>query len=254
MAPPGLSVLISTYNDRDLVAKKLAEVRGQTIFDDVEFIFIETASPQRERELLQPFCDEHANCRLLTSDVRESLYAAWNRGWRAARGDWVCYSNMDDTMHPRLLEIVGAQIAIREWDLCSVLIAKQSELDDERDSWDERHVARLELSTRPGPFTAWRRSLLDEFGPFDERFVMAGDKDFWSRAIAHKLNIGVIAKVLYLYTVGSSQLSKQGVPAADQSLMDAKAYPMRWPSNYRLRVRLLSPAARLAPGLLTPSA
>jgi glycosyltransferase involved in cell wall biosynthesis len=252
MVLPSLSVLISTYNDRDLVDKKLAEIQRQTIFGDVEFVFVETASPERERELLQPFCAEHPNCRLLTTDEREPLFAAWNRGWGAARGDWVCYTNMDDAMHPQLLETVRGEIADHDWDLLSVLIAKQPDQGDGRDGFALSRLARLELSTRPGPFTAWRRDLLDEFGGFEDRFVMAGDKDFWSRAIARGLRIGVVGKVLYLYTVGSGQLSKQGVPERDQRIMDEKPYPMRWPAVYSRKARLYTPLLRLAPGLLAP--
>ena len=70
---PQISVLISTYNNRRFVAKKLAEIQRQTIFDRAEFIFIETGSPERERELIAPFCAEHPNCRLLTTEDRRTL-------------------------------------------------------------------------------------------------------------------------------------------------------------------------------------
>jgi biofilm PGA synthesis N-glycosyltransferase PgaC len=103
-ASPRISVLISCYNNARFVAKKLAEIRAQTWFDHAEFLFIETASPERERELFSPFCAQHPNCRLLALDERKSLYEAWNIGWREARASLVCYSNMDDAMHPLLLE------------------------------------------------------------------------------------------------------------------------------------------------------
>jgi glycosyltransferase involved in cell wall biosynthesis len=252
MALPSLSVLISTYNDRDLVHKKMAEIRRQTIFSEVEFIFIETASPQKERELLRPLCDENANCKLVTTDSRESLFAAWNRGWQLAPGDWVCYSNMDDSMHPKLLEILRNSIARHDWDLCGVLIAKQDEHAAQRDSWAPSHLSKLALSTRPGPFTAWRNDLRLELGEFEGAFISAGDKDFWSRAIARKLKVGLVPKVLYLYTTGADQLSKQGVPATDQALMDAQPYPMLWPGKYRLQTKFWSPVLRVAPNLVVP--
>ena len=69
---PQISVIISTYNDRDLVKKKLLEIQGQTAFNRTEFIFIEPASPGREREILEPFCEQHVNCRLITAEERLS--------------------------------------------------------------------------------------------------------------------------------------------------------------------------------------
>ena len=54
---PAITVLISAYNDRALVPKKLAEIQAQTLFVQAEFIFIETGSPGRERELFEPDWD-----------------------------------------------------------------------------------------------------------------------------------------------------------------------------------------------------
>jgi hypothetical protein len=80
---PKITVLISTFNDRAHVAKKLTEITQQSIFSDAEFLFLETASPEREREELAPFCDAHNNCRLITSEDRLTLYEAWNLGWES---------------------------------------------------------------------------------------------------------------------------------------------------------------------------
>jgi GT2 family glycosyltransferase len=113
-----ISVLISTYDNRRFVEKKLVEIGRQTIFDQAEFIFVVTASPGHERNLLSPFCAGHPNCRLLALDERKTLYEAWNLGWDAATAPLVCNSNMDDAMHPRLLETVADTMERRPWDVC----------------------------------------------------------------------------------------------------------------------------------------
>src|SRR5690349_5816495 len=136
---PRISVLISSYNNARFVAKKLAEISAQTIFDEAEFLFIETASPERERELFAPFCREHANCRVIATNERRTLYQAWNIGWREARAPIVCYSNMDDAMHPLLLEKVAREMEKRSPDVCTVLIAKQP-MDEQWNSWESKRV------------------------------------------------------------------------------------------------------------------
>ena len=172
-----ISVLISTFNDRDFVEKKLLEVQEQTAFERVEFIFIEPNSPGSERDLLEPFCEKHANCRLIKLDQQITLYQAWNLGWEAALAPIVCISNMDDAMHPELLERVIEGMARNAWDVATVLIAKQV-IDEDMNSWDQQRLRQLELSTRPGPFFAWRTELKDSLGMFDERLELIGDKDF----------------------------------------------------------------------------
>lgn len=234
--------------------KKLAEIRRQTWFGRVKFIFIETASPERERELFAPFCEQHPNCRLLATDERQTLYGAWNLGWNAARAPLLCYSNMDDTMHPRLLESVVTAMQRHVWDACSVLIARQP-VDGQWNDWSPRRLQRLTLSPRPGPFTAWRTELRETIGMFDEQFMSAGDKDFWSRLVEKKMKLGLIKKVLYLYTKSPEQLSKSDAGrtrrAQDQRLLDAKPYPVRWPVALRRQVYWLRHLFRLCSGCFT---
>lgn len=253
---PRISVLISTYNNRRFVDKKLREARRQSIFDEAEFLFLETASPGRERELLQPFCDAHPNCRLLATDDRHTLYSAWNLGWDAARAPLLCYSNMDDSMHPRLLEQVATAMERRGWDACSVLIAKQLAEDAALDTWSRSRLARLPLSLRPGPFTAWRADLKERFGQFDGRFAVVGDKDFWSRLIARRMKIGLVPKVLYLYTKSLGQLSKGQYHSTrreqEEKLLREKPYPIRWPYHMRNQIMVLRYLRRLFPARFIP--
>ena len=234
-----ISVLISTYDDRSLVEKKLLEIQGQTAFERAEFIFIEPASPGLEREVLEPFCEQYANCRLIAPDERIGLYRAWNLGWEVASAPLVCISNMDDAMHPRLLERVLQKLSQRDFDLYTVLIAKQG-IDAELNSFDPERLRQLDISLRPGPFFVWRRDLLVDFGGFDARFEVIGDKDFWARAEDRKLKIGLLSEVLYLYTKHPDQLSKS--PAflakrqADAKLSASKGYPHRWCAKLQRQV------------------
>ncbi len=252
ISAPSISVLISTYRNARFVAKKLAELRAQTWFEHAEFIFIETASPERERELLAPFCAAHPNCRLLTTEDRRTLYEAWNLGWQAARAPLVCYSNMDDAMHPRLLEAVVRAMARHQWDACSVLIAGQMATDARLDDWSPRRLRRLRINSRPGAFTAWRKSLAEKVGMFDAGFVAAGDLDFWSRLVANKLRVGLVPKILYLYTKSPEQLSKTNHAgrAPDRERLAAKPYPITWPPGNRRRVYALRVVARIFPWLV----
>ena len=205
-----ISCIISTYCDAGYVCKKMEEIVQQTIFADVEFIFIETGSPERERDEIFPYTEKYSNIRLLTTDDRRSLYEAWNMAWNEANAEVVCYSNMDDALHPCCLEYVADYMENRKSvDLCSVMIAYQYENSEgERDGFDPERLRKLKISRRPGPFTAWRKNLKDQIGMFDENFKVMGDLDFWSRAIAAKLGVGMIYKVLYLYSVAPTQLSK----------------------------------------------
>jgi glycosyltransferase involved in cell wall biosynthesis len=229
-----ISVLISTYDDAALVDKKLDEIQKQSLFEEAEFIFIETASPGKERLVLAPFCAQHSNCRLVALEERKTLFEAWNLGWDMARAPVICYSNMDDCMHPKLLEQVVAAMDNNAWDVCSVLIAKQPLANIYRqDMWSIHYLRHLKLSHRPGPFTAWRKAIEKDIGKFDPEFYAAGDKDFWARIQASGVRYGLVRKVLYLYSKSPQQLSKsdagRGSRKKDKMLASRKPYTFTWP-------------------------
>lgn len=235
-----ITVLISTYDDRALVEKKLREIQGQTAFERAEFIFIEPASPGGERELLEPFCAEHANCRLIALEERVGLYRAWNLGWEAASAPLVCISNMDDAMHSELLERVILDAQKTDWDVATVLIAKQDS-GEGMDSWDRQRLAQLPLNTRPGAFFVWRKELKECLGMFNEDLEIVGDKEFWARISQSKLKVRLIPELLYLYTKHPSQLSKRSEfrsrKKAEKRRCLERHQRYEWPSSLRWKIR-----------------
>jgi hypothetical protein len=235
-----LTVIISVYDDRVLVEQKLAEISGQSAFKTSNFIFIEPNSPGFERELIKPFCESNENCRLITLNERITLYEAWNLGWENASTKYVCISNMDDRMHPELLESVAEAMEEKKCDLLSVLIAKES-LGTTWDELEGRCLCSLNISRRPGPFFAWKRSIKDSLGMFDSEMTVAGDKDFWARASFLKLRMYLLPRVLYIYSKHPDQLSKNDAfkmqKAKDLERSHSKEYSHRWPVSIQSAIR-----------------
>ncbi len=227
---PRISCIISTYSDIEFVEKKISEIQKQTIFKEAEFIFVETNSPERERDVIGPYTEKFPNIRLITRDERKTLYEAWNLGWQEATADIVCNSNMDDALHPQCLEYVVAKMdADPSMDLCSVMIAYQNqESPGSMDSFDLNRLKKLKIGRRPGPFSAWRKNIDQKIGMFDEYYKIMGDMDFWSQAAHNKLNASLIKKVLYLYTVAPTQLSKRSDNSAEKTHAAQKGITMDW--------------------------
>lgn len=227
---PRISCILSTYSDGGLVEKKIREILRQRIFDEVEFLFVETGSPDRERDLIAPYCEQYPNIKLVTTDERKTLYEAWNLGWQAASADVVCYSNMDDALHPECLQrVVEAMESDPELDLCSVMIGYQNEKSPgEMDSFEPERLKQLKIGRRPGPFSAWRKSLSEKIGMFDDHYRIIGDLDFWARAGAADVRAKLIRKVLYLYTIAPSQLSKRIDKTPERKYAADKGVVLKW--------------------------
>jgi hypothetical protein len=120
-------------------------------------------------------------------------------------------------------------------------------MDEQWNDWSR--AARLSLSTRPGPFAAWRNELSATAGWFDERFQIAGDKEFWGRVASGGRRVGLIPKVLYLYTRNPQSISveaRQSDRWRREKALLAETNP-GWPTEMRRRIRWIRCMRALMP-------
>ena len=73
---------------------------------DVEFLFVDDASPDDSRHLLEEVLAAHPgrSARILTHPVNRGLPAARNTGLDAAGGKYICHLDSDDYPEPDMLE------------------------------------------------------------------------------------------------------------------------------------------------------
>lgn len=103
---PSVSVVIPYYNSSDTIGRALDSVAAQTV-PALEVIIIDDRSLPAQREALDALQDEHAATpvRVMHQASNQGPAAARNRGWEAARGEWVAFLDSDDSWHPRRLEL-----------------------------------------------------------------------------------------------------------------------------------------------------
>ena len=90
-APPPVlvSAIVSTFNAARFIRGCIEDLEGQTISDKIEIIIVDSASEQNEGEIVREFQERYPNIRYTRTEQRESVYAAWNRGIRMARGKYI---------------------------------------------------------------------------------------------------------------------------------------------------------------------
>lgn len=97
---PKVSVLMTLYNKGPYVAEAIQSVLAQT-FTDFELLVVDDASTDDGLEVVKGFAD--ARIRILESPVNTGRAAAANRGFDAARGEYVAVLDADDIAHPERL-------------------------------------------------------------------------------------------------------------------------------------------------------
>lgn len=210
-----VSAIVSVYKAGRFIHGCLKDLEAQTIADRMEIIIIDSASPENEKEIVKAFQDRFANIRYIRTKKRETVYAAWNRAIKAARGKYVTNANTDDRHTAAAFEIMACTLDAHPE--LALVYADCIITDIENETfaqctpvgayrwlaWDRRRL--LEDGCFMGPQPMWRRSLHAEYGYFDDTFITSGDYEFWLR-ISQTHDFMHISQFLGLYLRSSRSI------------------------------------------------
>ncbi len=215
---PLVSAIVSTYNAERFIRQKLEDLEAQTVADRLEIVVVDSGSKQNERTAVFDFMKHSTNILYLRTGQRETVYQAWNRGIRAARGEFITNANTDDRLRRDAIEmLVGAlqlnpEKMLAYGDSIVTLHENESFADctpHDYLRWPDFDHSKLLDFCYVGPHPVWRRALHDELGYFDERYQCAADYEFWLRA-AERYDFIHIPELLGLYWLNEGTVSRKG--------------------------------------------
>ncbi len=246
---PCFSVIVLNWNGRHLLGECLDALRAQT-FRDFETIVVDNGSTDGSAEFLRARASDPV---VLLALAANAGYAGGNnRGLALARGTWAVFLNNDTQADPRWLEELH-DAARRHPDVdvfaCKVLnYFRRDEIDTvghllypdginrgrgrlEKD--DGRYDREEEVFFPSGCAAAYRRSLLDRIGGFDESFFAYGDDtDLGLRArfAGARCLLAPRAVVYHKYSETSGAYSEFKVYHVERNRVWVllKYFPLRW--------------------------
>lgn len=204
-----VTAIVSAYNSEHFMRGCLKDLTTQTLFTTgkLEIIVIDSASHQNEGEMVRHFQAHHPNIHYIRTESRETIYQAWNRGIKAARGKYITNANTDDRHRPDALEVMAEtldanpDIALVYGDCLVTNFPNQTFDQAIRCGYHIRpdYSPEIMLSgCHMGPQPMWRKNIHDEIGYFSEELRSAGDYEFWCRT-ALKYMMMHIPQFLGLY-------------------------------------------------------
>jgi hypothetical protein len=248
-AHPRVSVIVPTYQRRELVRRAIASAIAQTL-RDFELIVVDDGSSDGTRELFEAAGDLDGRLRY---EWQPNLgpAAARNRGLRLARAEIVAFLDSDDHWLPNHLAVVTEVLRERPdavlVSTCPKFILAGRERFAQASLVDYRETLLGEAAAAGFmPCVAVRRAAILEAGAFDERLEAMEDSDLLRRLAT----IGPFAlirrhTVIAQTTVGSlrerAQRSGHYLAAAEFSAQNLATAVDRLPEPERTR---LSPQAR----------
>lgn len=205
-----VSAIVSVYNCEAFIEGLLEDLINQSLYKkgQLEIILVDTASQQNEAPIIKSYQRRYDHIHYIRTEQRLTVYGAWNIGIEHSKGKYLTNANADDRHHMDALEIMARhldqmpEVVLVYADVYVTETPNQT--FDQADKskryywydWDRKTL--LEKGCFIGPQPMWRRSVHDEYGLFDDSFVVSGDAEFWLR-ISQNHNFYHIREPLGLY-------------------------------------------------------
>lgn len=220
-APAGylVSAIVSTYNSEAFIRGCLQDLVEQTLYQkgQLEIVVVNSGSEENEEAIVKEYQARYRHIQYIKTAERETIYAAWNRGIRAARGRYITNANTDDRHAPDMMEKQAT--ALEQNPDAAGVYSYFCVTHTPNQTWQNKTVVKVETwhpayshdnllkGNFMGPFPMWRRSLHDEYGWFDPALKVAGDYEFFLR-VSQTHPMLLIPEPLGLYYYNPSSLER----------------------------------------------
>lgn len=99
-----ISVIVPVYNVENYISDCVESILTQS-FCEFELILIDDGSTDRSGELCDQFAEQDDRIRVL-HQANQGQAAARNNALDIAKGEWICFVDSDDLIHPQMLEVL----------------------------------------------------------------------------------------------------------------------------------------------------
>lgn len=224
---PRVTVIVTSYNQADLVGQALDSVAAQTE-SDLELVVTDDGSADDSQGTIEAWLAQHdVQGTLVAADRNVGLPAMLNRALPLIRGEYVVVLNGDDWMEPDRLAVQAAALDVAP-DAVGLVYSDLRVVDADGvptgDIFPPSSVERregdvfLHIIQHPMigmPSVMFRRAVLDRIGPWDESLV-ADDFDFLLRVAAAGYEFRYVPAVIVNYRqVEESLTSVRGAELAE---------------------------------------
>ena len=215
---PRISVIMPAHNVEAYVGEALASLHAQSA-TDFELIAVDDGSTDGTADILEAWrgrFEESGRRATIVRREQGGAGAARNDALDRARGEYLCFLDSDDRLHPDALAVLASRLdddAALDFvfPLCRHVDQHGAPLGVVSTVSRERYSARDLLFANPihsGTGVMLRRVRAEAAGRFDTGLPACIDLEYWIRVTAHRQNnIGVVPRVLVDYRMRPGQIT-----------------------------------------------
>ncbi len=186
---PAISVIILNYNGIPWLERCLASLRCQTIFDQIEVVIADNASPDQSGSLAAELVRDWPRGCYLQNGANIGYAGGNNRAAKQARGRYLLFLNNDTWLEPNCLEYL-----LQEAEASGAMAATPLLMDYTDDTMQStggggfdvfglpicgpsQWSHRQEIFSASGAALLIRRDWFQKLGGFDDHFFMYADEE-----------------------------------------------------------------------------
>lgn len=211
-APPLVSVIIPAYNSARYLPEAIESVLAQT-YPHVEAVVVNDGSTDQSGEVLREYQARDPRVKVV-NQPNAGLPSARNSGIQASSGQFLCYLDADDVIHPdKIQKQLDYLLAHPDIDLVYSDYSRADEnlqfLNDEVIRIRQMPLREAYVYTNVFPVMSplLRRSLADRVGGFDPALRAAEDWDYWVRC-ERAGRFGYLPGQFSVYRIHGTQMHK----------------------------------------------
>lgn len=190
MDTPRISSITPCFRMKPYLKLFLEELPKQTIFNEIEIVLDHNEPDQEELAWIKEFQEKYPGrlTHIITNPV-VPIGTSMNTCIRAAKAPYLTIWNVDDLRTPNSMELTvkafdgGADIVYGNFEVVRKFGAKSGSLTDF--SKYQNQPEEFTRSMLLGPFMAFRKSLVEKAGLFDEQLKSGADFDLAIRLAFH---------------------------------------------------------------------
>lgn len=114
-----ISVVVPVYNCATYLNDGIHSLLNQTIFSDLEIIFVDDGSSDGSADIIELYTEKYSNMKLIHQE-NKGVSSARNRGIEEANGEYIAFFDADDIAEETLYEELLAGIRENDADLSCV--------------------------------------------------------------------------------------------------------------------------------------
>jgi len=201
---PRISVVTPVYNRAKFIGKAIESVQSADI-SDWEYVIVDNGSTDNTREVVREYMARDSRIKLIEND-RNVIAVSLNLGVRAASGKYIAQLDSDDEHLPHTLRTMAEHLdnnptwglAISYYELMDV---NGNVLPDfgviKHEQYNRNNILRRDGA---GALRCWHRSVILEFGGFDEGELGHYGEDYdLVLKCGEKYEVGRVHMVCYRY-------------------------------------------------------